>query len=249
MVIFDFDGVLMDSVDEVAVTAFNSVSDSLAYSLEDLPAGYLKLFKENRFAAVSSGDMPLLAEWCKQRAASGRDDKIDEAEFAAIKDASKERPLSRGESFFAAREKLVSADRQAWLDLNSPFEPLWSELRKTDVDELVILTYKNRQAVVTLCHHYQLLIPPENVYSGDGGAAKTENFEKIRRRFSRTRYYFIDDALHNLQALKKYLNGSGNLELFFAGWGYCGDDDEQRAAAEGFEVFTQETFLRFYRQL
>ena len=56
MLIFDFDGVLVNSLDEVVLTAYNAATDSLVTSLEQVPADLEQLFKRNRFHVQPIGD-------------------------------------------------------------------------------------------------------------------------------------------------------------------------------------------------
>ena len=60
MLIFDYDGVLMDSVREVAVTAYNMVQNTIATRLNQLPQTALDLFLRNRFHVQPIGDAPVL---------------------------------------------------------------------------------------------------------------------------------------------------------------------------------------------
>jgi len=73
----------------------------------------------------------------------------------------------------------------------------------------VILTYKNREATVTLCHHFGLPVLNENVYSGDHGTTKIANLLQIQDHFKQGRYTFIDDSLANLQELDAHFNKTG----------------------------------------
>ncbi len=60
MLIFDYDGVLLDSVREIAVTTYNMLQGSIATRLEQLPQNALKLFLRNRFHVQPIGDAPVL---------------------------------------------------------------------------------------------------------------------------------------------------------------------------------------------
>ena len=49
MLIFDFDGVLINSIDEVVLTTYNATTATLHTALTDLPPELVSLFKRNRF--------------------------------------------------------------------------------------------------------------------------------------------------------------------------------------------------------
>ena len=64
MLIYDYDGVLMDSVREVAVTAHNMLTGEIATRLDQIPTNALALFLKNRFHVQPIGDAPVLMKWC-----------------------------------------------------------------------------------------------------------------------------------------------------------------------------------------
>ena len=64
MLIFDFDGVLINSLDEVTLTAYNAVTGKQVTSPADLPAALVGLFQPNRFHVQAIGDAILLMNWC-----------------------------------------------------------------------------------------------------------------------------------------------------------------------------------------
>jgi hypothetical protein len=73
MLIFDFDGVLLDSVREVAVTAYNMLHGTIITRLNQLPQNALNLFLRNRFHVQPIGDAPVLMKWCLETGASAPD--------------------------------------------------------------------------------------------------------------------------------------------------------------------------------
>ena len=64
MLIFDYDGVLLDSVREIAVTAYNMLNNTIATRLDQLPQNALELFLRNRFHVQPIGDAPVLLKHC-----------------------------------------------------------------------------------------------------------------------------------------------------------------------------------------
>ncbi|MDH3797730.1 MAG: hypothetical protein OES70_03800, partial [Desulfobacterales bacterium] len=64
MLIFDFDGVLINSLDEVTLTAYNAVTGKQVTSLADLPTALVGLFQHSRFHVQAIGDAMLLMKWC-----------------------------------------------------------------------------------------------------------------------------------------------------------------------------------------
>ena len=67
MILFDFDGVLVDSLNEVALTAYNAATGSLLTSLSEIPDAPIALFKRNRFHVQQIGDAITLMNWCIEK--------------------------------------------------------------------------------------------------------------------------------------------------------------------------------------
>ena len=67
MILFDFDGVLIDSLNEVALTAYNAATENLFTSLSEIPGAAVALFKRNRFHVQQIGDAITLMNWCIER--------------------------------------------------------------------------------------------------------------------------------------------------------------------------------------
>ena len=239
MIIFDFDGVLIDSVEEVVVSAYNTITGSLCTSLEELDPGFLRNFLKFRHHYKSSGEIHSLATWCLNEK-DNPDAVLTKDHFHAILDSQEDKLLEQGELFFATRNKFAEKDLDKWLKLNKPYEPLWSELKKIDPKEVLILTNKNRFAVEHITKHFGINVPIEQIYSADGGATKQENFEKIKVNHPSNFYYFIDDALRNLEKLCKVEPDPEKLSLILSTWGYIEEDDIEKARDLGFLIYNQD---------
>ena len=239
MLIFDFDGVLMDSMDEAGVTGYNAVTGRRLTALDAVPPAVARRFRRNRFLTRNSAELFALMAWCieTERAPAPRRARLGRSGFEALLGRSPVSPAERSTRFFEARRRFMETDRSAWLGLHRPFQPIWDQLARRDALPVVILTSKNRAAVLALSAHFELFTAPENVYSGDGGTGKTENLRALHRRFNRPRYRFLDDALGNLRRLDADFNpGRRLVDLTLAAWGYVGPGDAAEARRLGYEV-------------
>jgi len=240
--IFDFDGVLLDSLGEVIVTSYNAASGDLAFEIEKPPASFVLLFKENRFHCLRAGDFVTLALALLDGKTPSTMPHFSKEEFAAIIAADKLSREERLNQFFLTRSIMIAGDRFSWLELHRVYQPLWQQV-KYFADELILMTNKNNQAVIETCEHFELDLKEENIYSGDKGITKSENFKKIKNRFkSKDGFFFIDDSVKNLQKLET--DFPGEITLSLASWGDGGPHDEQIAKEAGFLIDTQETFLK-----
>lgn len=140
----------------------------------------------------------------------------------------------------------MTENRSAWLKLNYPFQPIWDELSNREDEPLLVLTYKNKAAVLELFSANGRETPAENVYSGDGGVRKEDNLLKICQRFNCKTIHYIDDNLKNLRQLAASAPAQVQFVPLFAVWGYVTPEDIEQAAKEGLPALTQEEFLAYY---
>lgn len=244
MLIFDFDGVLINSINEVTVTACNAVSGESATTLEELPPDLVALFQRNRFHAQGAPGVFSLMDWCRRHFEEQADHLLSPAEFQSILSKDDRSAEARRERFFNTRHRFVEENKDAWLALNAPYQPLWNALRERGGDRVVLLTSKNRAAAGDLCRHFGLQVADENIYSGDGGVSKIDNMNRIHERFQRSAYSFVDDNLTNLKQLDDHFNENEDfLHLRMASWGYVGPDDRYRAGKAGYPFLTQSDLI------
>lgn len=243
MILFDFDGVLLDSAREAAVTAYIAATGTLATGLDQLPGNAASLFLRNRFHFQPAGDAIALMAWCLAESDPGRI--LTAEEFRTVIDSPDLTPIKdRTRHFFRSRERFVEADRDTWTRLNAPYQPLWAELIRRGAENLVVLTNKNREAVIDLTHAFELRVVPGNVYSGDEGVTKCENLVRIAERFPGTEFTFVDDCLNNLHEVGHFARTQGlALRCALASWGYTGSGDAAAALTHRYEVWTQQDLI------
>jgi FMN phosphatase YigB (HAD superfamily) len=243
MLIFDYDGVLLDSIREIAVTAYNMLEGTIVTHLNQLPQNALELFLRNRFHVQPIGDAPMLMKWCLEIGASDPDKLLSPAEYDDIIRQVTEPVAARTTRFFETRNRFKTKDIEAWTALNAPVQPLWRILIDHPTENLVLLTNKNREATIALSNHFGLTISDKNIYSGDNGTTKIENMTRIMQRFKKPTYAFIDDSVKNLREIDEHFNKEETtISLIFATWGYTGPDDARTAGGYGYQVVTIDEF-------
>jgi FMN phosphatase YigB (HAD superfamily) len=242
MLILDFDGVLINSLDEVALTAYNATTGKLVTSLADLPTALVGMFQRNRYHVQSIGDGILLMEWCLNYYRSASEKLLNPHEYeATISD--------RTLRIYETRGRFIAKDPECWLGLHHPYQPLWDQLIQRQKLAFVLLTNKNRDATLRLCRHFGLGIQAVDVYSGDRGTSKVENMRQIQERFGNQAFDFIDDSVKNLRDLEKSLNvGNKIIRLLLASWGYTGPRDEKIAQEYGYPVLNQKDLISLLDQ-
>jgi hypothetical protein len=69
---------------------------------------------------------------------------------------------------------------------------------------------------------------------------------RIRKRFGRQPFVFIDDSIKNLQELDRHFNRDEKvLSLALAAWGYIGSGDTEAAPQSGYPIFQQTDVVQF----
>ncbi len=240
-VIFDFDGVLIDSLDEVIVTSYNTVFRAEAHRLEDLPASFAGFMRLNRCRARSAGEIALLADWAKRREGCLPAGILTAEEFSAAAEEGAQELGPLEERFFAARRRFAASHPQQWLALNRPYQPLWRALQEGLVGQVRIVTYKNAEAVLELCRHYGLGVLPESVHATLGLASKRKHLARLIQELHGAEVYYVDDSLRSLRELKASLPA---LRLLWAAWGYGAPEEEENAKALSIPSVGQDELIR-----
>jgi phosphoglycolate phosphatase-like HAD superfamily hydrolase len=244
MFIFDFDGVLMDSADEASVTAYNAATGAEARSPEEFPPGLAERFRRNRFHAQDASGMFSLMAGCLETGGADSGAPMTAAEYRRLLEGATLPAETRRERFFAARRRFQADDPIGWLELNRPYPGIREAVRRRGPERLVLLTSKNRDATLALCRHFGLDVRGENVFSGDGGAKKSDNLDRIHERYGRNRYVFIDDHLENLREVNVRARERGiALSPVLALWGYTGPDAAGAAEKSGFRTISREALI------
>lgn len=250
MLIFDFDGVLVNSLDEVTLTVYNAATGKAVTALSDLPAALVGLFQRHRHHVQAIGDAILLMNWCQQRYRRAPLDHMDLKEYKTLLAGAEDSTAERTRRIYASRKRFIEKDPACWLALHRPYQPLWDELVRRPDYPVVILTHKNRDAILRLCRHFGLNTGRVDVYSGDNGASKTDNMQRIRSRYGTGQHHYLDDSLKNLKELDAALNRQQKmLKLLLASWGYTGPEAPKSARKSGYAVLKQADVIVLMNEL
>ena len=245
MLVFDFDGVLINSLDEVVLTTYSAATDGLVTSPAEVPADLVQMFKNNRFHVQAIGDAIALMNWCLINWRKDLQKILTREEYRTIAQGSDIALADRTNLIYDTRKRFIEKDIGRWFALHQTYQPLWDELTRRQNHPFVILTNKNHDATWRLCRHFGLTIDAKDIYSGDNGVSKIENMLRIQERFGKEAFSFIDDSVKNLNELDLYFNTEKKvLTLLLATWGYTGAQDSMMAQEYGYEVLQQTDVVR-----
>lgn len=204
--VFDFDGVICDSIKECYFTAFH-----LYYKINDIKSfsifykkNFLKLKKLRVF--VKSGLDYFVAIYILDKKLIIKNKKDFES-AKVILDIS-ENKINK--LFYRYRKEFVKKNYILWIAMN----PLYKGLKKILIklikeNILYVLTYKNKESVLDILNHNKIFIQKENVISLPYTKSKKMFFKKNNK------YIFIDDNISNLLDIDTI-----NVKKYLAKWGY-----------------------------
>ena len=212
--LFDFDGVLFDTVLEAYHVAYRTYFDKI-----DVDMGYYPLFEKYRYLIGPAWNFfPLFK--------AIEDDGKDVVElFNRYKMAGKDKNITIFEKkFFENREIIKKQDYDSWLKLNQPYSfalELQSKLNEgNNMLDLYIVTTKDRDTVYEILKSYNFdNFSYDNIYGKDEFAkfdSKREVILSILDKYDNFEAFFIDDLdIHLIDC-----ENIENLKLYQADWGY-----------------------------
>lgn len=226
----------MDSINEVAINAYNAATGQCLMRTAELPGSYLTVFRRNRYIVQKAGEFIPFANWC---ISTTQDALINSSDYAALIAPYKSEIAELGQLFYQTREKPRSLDIQSWIDLHQPYEPIFSQL-KDGSGPIFIITNKDKISAEILLCYFGLEKERLQIFSGDHGKTKADNILAAREVIGRhSRLLFIDDSIKNLLELQASpALGKLKLELFLAAWGYIGPNDVAQASENQIETMT-----------
>jgi len=212
-IVFDFDGVLLDSSTEIIISGFNLNRAQLVTKLEEVDDKFRIFIQKYQYYARNAGETATLVNLAhndpEQELSQSNFDKI------VLEKKISNQLLELQQNYFAARRRFISTDRNSWLKLNYPCQPLWQILCQKMQNQVTILTYKNSDAVYELCNYYDLTI--KEVYSIPSGTSKAKILRELSQDVSILHY--IDDAYRNLTEIRTEIS-LDKINLMWATWGY-----------------------------
>ncbi len=220
--IFDFDGVLFDTVNELGVLTYCSLKN-LPMNLKNVPTKFLNYFSLNRPRPVNGLGMVALGKWCLKEFEAKKEPyliskKDFDLELTKIKGNSKEIE----NTFFNNRYSFMTENKDIWLSLNKPYPTIWKFLKNKN---FYIVSNKDRNSLNLLSTHFGKILNSNLIFSSDERGSKAEKIFKIYQK-EKQNCIFVDDALDNLIRIKEELSSPSWLSLYLAGWGYINPEDK-----------------------
>lgn len=217
-ILLDFDGVIVDSIDEcfqVSSLAFNGVGNLVSEQEKSL-------FYEYRYLVQPAQNYFLLFRAIKEFI-QGVSEDIPKR-FQELEKIENEGTLKLFEyTFFRIREYL-QMNEKLWLSSHS-LSDYGKTLQNRELKNYHIVTTKNKRSVELLLSHFNIDI--SSIYDKEDyrlEGTKGKVIDGILKKFNYQEAIFVDDSVNHLKTII-----NPNVKPYFADWGYDKD-------AEGFEV-------------
>lgn len=214
-VIFDFDGVLCDSIEECMVVSFNAYRKNLHIDTNIITNPLREYFYKYRYLVRPAGEYFIIWESYYKN----KDFKI-RSYNDMLSDCSSQVSLFQ-DSFFEYRE-MLKKDYDLWIALHKPYPNILQFINRNN-GKIFILTNKDRDSVerISTAHGYRDKIV--EIYSKD---ISSDKYILIKQLVEDHQYinetdqiYYVDDNISNLRDVSRV--NIPHLSYLLAQWGYC----------------------------
>ena len=211
--VFDFDGVICNSIDECLLTSYNTFYNAELININDVPYQFKLYFYKYRYHVRPAKEYLLI---CK---AYLKNKDLSYPIFVEMR-KSYEKEMKIFEDGFFNKRKFLKKNIDIWLSYHKIYEHA-NQIISSLSNKFFILTTKDRNSVEMLANHFGFSNKVENIISKEISTNKsvlfTYFFEQYHSLSNGNQVIFVDDNEFHLADVKHF-----PLELFFAKWGYAG---------------------------
>ncbi len=247
ILVFDFDGVIADSIHESFMTAVNTY-------IQIVPDHSLPLsnpLTPDRAFEFEKRHADLYQKYLRAMPLGNRAEEyfvvfqmIERNDFEQIRNQShftnykmtlpEEKRKNYDRQFYENRAILQKKDPQAWAKLIPPFKGVVEVIPVlSDRFTLCIATSKDRSSISILLDDYGLLdyFDAENILDKDFAESKREHLMRFHKdhQVPYSDIHFIDDKIFHLQSVKDL-----GVHAYLALWGFNDEREYETAREEGF---------------
>lgn len=209
----DFDGVLFDTIKEAYIVCRHAFFGT--DFLKNIDENEYKKFYRFKYLVYNSWQYYYLMKLLNLP-----DKELVEKYTDCMKNRDLPAESSFDTRFYQAREDLIKNHHDFWDKLETPFEffDLVKDWVKNKKFDLIIVSKKNKSAIIYRLNQYGLTIPPEHIFGKDelkNYATKADFMHEYIDKFGIKEAVFVDDNSNNLVPCKKY----PEITPLLAGWG------------------------------
>jgi len=235
-IVFDFDGVIFDTVYETLFISYNVYkgNDPLtAQPIYEIPESFRNRFIKYRYLVAD----PIQFKWLWSSIEKVSENKI-EASFYKLLEGGKKQDELFIEQFFSFREELKKTHLDTWLSLCKPY-PFVVNFIKTINKEIpvYISSNKDESSIHFLLTHANIKIALNNVFGMEHGAFKPDHFKEISQKSAHSfkEILFIEDNFKNFNGISEL-----GVQCYLATWGYNNPSQNVRDVKSSYTFINQE---------
>lgn len=240
----DFDGVLVDSIQECLVVGNNAYAaysgkGAKILSVDELSHAMLQKSRHLRNYIRSGEDYVYIFHALHKKI-----ELKDQIDFDAFLMANTELRTVFFNLFYLERQSLLIRERRLWLNLN-PIYPgipmlLYAYAKQ---DRLAIVSTKKSSYIIEILQHNGIEVAPKWIFHAHEEYSKRDIISDLlqQKKLAPCEIHFIDDQVSNLLAVQPL-----GVECFLAAWGYNDDKQRQTAARQKLPILTFQEFLQNY---
>ncbi|MGD8835314.1 MAG: hypothetical protein PVJ19_10250 [Desulfobacteraceae bacterium] len=241
----DFDGVICDSVGEVAVAAWRGAALLWPDRFRgDAPVEIVQRFRRVRPVMETGYESILLVRLLRDGCSI---DKILDDAPCLLSDLMRKESLSKDQLVHLLgkeRDAWIDHDLQGWLDMHDFYDGVVEAVNRTDL-KVYIITTKEKRFALSLCRAVDLQIPEKRIFGLESGKKK-DVLATLSRRYDTACFHFVEDRLETLIQMRGGVEF--DLRLYLAAWGYNTVDACDKAEKMSkITVLTQDQFPDFVR--
>jgi phosphoglycolate phosphatase-like HAD superfamily hydrolase len=227
-IVFDFDGVLCDSLEECLIVSWHAYRSEGADGAGRPPEAWAEQFRKFRFLVRTAGEYLLLWDLIAQGQTP------NEGRFAEHPlRQDRERMETYRRVFFTERKLWREADPEGWLRHNPLYPGICELLNDPGIAGLFfVVSSKDETAMEEILRRHGIPVARNRLLGSETGFDKDLLMRRLMEEFriAPRHLYFIDDNLTNILTAK----GLG-LNPILAEWGYNSESERALAAAERIE--------------
>ena len=212
--LFDFDGVLCDSIEECMIVSYNAYYGTSITNADEIKPEGRSFFVKNRYLVRPAYEYLLLWEAYSNKAA------LNEEAFELLRKQHFKDSKAFHDAFFSHRGTLRK-DIEHWISLHKTYEST-TQLMDIDSEDIYIVTNKDKESVekISSAHGYRHKI--RDIYSKEISNDKRVLIKKLVADYNidlnECELIFVDDNTGHLKdvgAMKEL-----NITALLAKWGY-----------------------------
>jgi len=219
LILWDFDGVIADSIDECLITSYNAYinneknDNNFIRNVSDVPLEQQAFFYKNRKYVRPPGEY-FIIHYAFDNHISLDNYKV----FKNILDNNSEIVKEYQNLFFLNRKELKKYNQKNWLKYHKIYDNIvnnWVNLK--NLFNYFIVSNKDTSSILSIMENFNLDIDKKNVYGADFSSSKRKIIRHILHtvNIKANNVIFIDDNHHHLLDVSDL-----GIKLCYANWGY-----------------------------